>query len=233
MKKQKALYFSLSITCILQYLAVLFVLIIVPISLLPALVIAGLSGALTAGVLFLLIQKLEVQQYTGAYVPPSLPQYTQNQDINMLIYDLKKELQDYQEGACNSNTVTERLKNALKEKAAELQKLRNTLKEKEEETEQLKKTARQMQGWIESFPYEITPQFKLYNLLETEIITGSYSRWLVSGEENGMLFAFEFIRPDSQNKIELFQMLQKLQTKENIIKLDMAKEKFTPELQAS
>lgn len=232
MKKQKALYFNLSITCILQ-LAVLIALIIVPISLLPALVIAGLSTALTAVVLFLLIQELEAQRYTGAYVPPKLPQYTQNQDVNMLIYGLKKELQDYQEGACNSNTIIERLKDALKEKMAELQQLKNTLKEKEDETEQLKKTARQMQGWIENFPYEITPQFKLYNLLETEIITGSYSRWLVSGEESGMLFAFEFIRPDSQNKIELFQMLQKLQTKEDIIKLDMAKEQFTPELQVS
>ena len=165
MKKQKAWYFSLSITCILQYLAVLFVLIIVPISLLPAIVIAGLSGALTAGVLLLLLQNLDVQQYTGIYVPPQLPQYTRDQDINMLIYDLKKELQDYKEEACDSNMTIEELTNALKEK--------------EEETEQLKKTARQMQGWIESFPYEITPQFKLYNLFETEMITGSYSRWAI------------------------------------------------------
>ena len=219
MKKQKAWYFSLSITCILQYLAVLFVLIIVPISLLPAIVIAGLSGALTAGVLLLLLQNLDVQQYTGIYVPPQLPQYTRDQDINMLIYDLKKELQDYKEEACDSNMTIEELTNALKEK--------------EEETEQLKKTARQMQGWIESFPYEITPQFKLYNLFETEMITGSYSRWAIPGEENGILFSVELIRPDSQNKIELFQMLQNIHTKEDILKFDMAHEMFNPQLQSA
>lgn len=218
MKKQKVLYMSLSVGCILQLFTVFTMLIITPVLLLPATVIACLSGVVTTAVLFLLFQKLE-PQHNEPVASPILPQYTQNQDIDMLIYDLKKELQNYKGEAIEVYTENENLRSALKEKKAEIEKL--------------KKTARQMQGWIESFPYEINPQFKLYSLFETEVITGSYSRWLVSGEENGMLFAFELIRSDSQNKIELFQMLQKLQTKEDIIKLDMAKEKFNPEFQAA
>lgn len=215
MKKQKVLYMSLSVGCILQLFTVFTMLIITPVSLLPATVIACLSGVVTTAVLFLLFQKIEPQHNTPIDVPPVLPQYTQNQDINMLIHDLKNDFQNY------------------RKEIVENENLRNALEEKEEEIEKQKKAARLMQGWIESFPYEINPQFKLYSLFETEVITGSYSRWLITGEENGMLFAFEIIRSDSQNKIDLFQMLQKLQTKEDIVKLDMAKEKFNPELQVA
>lgn len=208
MKKRKLLYGILLAGCMIQFFTMLFLVFIVPIPVQLTAVISLMTGAVTLSVVSLIFKAMEI-----------IPQDRENRAMAEMIYDLTKKLNDYKDG--------------WNDAIAERDGLSKELTSKSKEAESFQQSARQMQGWIDNFPCQITPQFKLYNLFETELVTGAYSRWLIPGEENGMLFSVEIIRQDNQNKIELFRALQNIQTKEDILKFDMARELFNPELQAA
>ncbi len=215
MKKQKVLYGFLIAGCVLEYMmiSVFTILIKMPTELIACINVA--SAGITMVILYCLINKFNKLSKADRKVPQSDCSDSLNYSIGVLVEERLE--------------LLENLEKANKEAKLLHQELQNHYKN----AEQIKKQNQMLVGWIENFPFEISPQFKLYNLIETEIVTGSYSRWLIPGEENGMLFAIEIVRPDNQNKIELFQMLQNVKNKEDILNLDMAKEMFNPELQCA
>lgn len=215
MKKQKVLYGFLIAGCVFEYmiLSAFTILIKMPIELIACINVA--SAGITMVILYCLINKFNKLSKADRKVPQSDCSDSLNYSIGVLVEERLE--------------LLENLEKANKEAKLLHQELQNHYKN----AEQIKRQNQMLVGWIENFPFEISPQFKLYNLIETEIVTGSYSRWLIPGEENGMLFAIEIVRPDNQNKIELFQMLQNVKNKEDILNLDMAKEMFNPELQCA
>lgn len=215
MKKENVLYGILISGCILEFMFVSVLMSLLPIPIIPAACLTATAAGITTMIIYCLMKKFFIADKKDCVESQSDSSENISYSIGILVKE-RQELLDKLEA---------------EKKGAEL--LHQELHNRYEDTEKIKKQNKVLIGWIENFPYKISPNFQLYNLFETEIVTGAYSRWVIPGEENGILFSVELIRPDSQNKIELFQMLQNIHTKEDILKFDMAHEMFNPELQSA
>lgn len=57
-----------------------------------------------------------------------------------------------------------------------------------------------------SFPYVVAEGYILLNIMKTEVVISSYSRWQIVGEFGGQLWSLEILRPDTQSYKEMLQL---------------------------